>query len=55
MLFAAVIPVFVRMSAYKRNTQRISDVKNIATQVTAYKTKNGDYPETLKDLIDSNI
>jgi hypothetical protein len=55
MLFAAVIPIFVRMGAYKRNAQKIGDIKNIATQVIAFKTKNGDYPQTMKELRDSNV
>lgn len=49
-LFAAIIPIFIRINAYKRNVQRITDIKTIVQQVQSYNNKNGDYPETLQQL-----
>lgn len=49
-LFAAIIPVFIRLWAYNRNTQRITDIKTIAQYAKTYQTKNGKYAVTLSEL-----
>ncbi len=54
-LFAAIIPIFIRISAYKRNTQRITDIKTITQQVKVFDTRNGEFPESLKELSQSNV
>lgn len=52
-LFAAIIPIFIRITAYKRNVQRITDIKTIVQQVTVFNTKNGYFPVTLKEITDN--
>ncbi|MBP6085707.1 hypothetical protein KA478_00565 [Patescibacteria group bacterium] len=49
-LFAAIVPIFSRFGAVKRNTQRIVDIKQITTQVKAYNLKNARYPKSLREL-----
>ncbi len=49
-LFAAIVPIFSRFGAVKRNTQRIADIKQITTQVKAYNLKNARYPKSLREL-----
>lgn len=54
-LCAAVIPIFIRMSAYKRNVQRITDVKTISQQVTTFNTKSGAFPQSLRALKNAGL
>lgn len=49
-LFAAIIPIFIRIGAYQRNTTRISDIKHITQQVKTYYTKNWEYPTSLREI-----
>ena len=49
-LFAAIIPIFIRINAYKRNVQRITDIKTISQQVQNFNAKNGDFPDNLRTL-----
>lgn len=54
-LCAAVIPIFIRINAYKRNAVRMTDIKNISQQVIWFHTKNWWYPMNLKELAESKI
>lgn len=49
-LFAAVIPIFIRIWAYNRNWQRITDITKISQQIKSYHTKNWEYPSSLREL-----
>lgn len=54
-LFAAIIPIFIRINAYKRNVQRITDIKSITQQVQVYQQKNWEFPANLKELANAGL